>query len=350
MVGGRRVSVWVVLMLVSVLLVMTACGAGDGGVSGGSADGRSETAGGEGATLTPVKFQASWLINYQSVGYIVAIEQGFYEEEGLNVEIVPGGPDINPIQSVLGGTALIGTMNVHSVVNARAEGLPIKVVGARYQIAPDAIVCRADRGVTSPADLVGKKVGVPAHNRSLVEAALRVAGIDPAQVELVPIGADLTPILKGTIDCQHSYLSNEPVALKQQRLPVKTFTLYEMGYRQQGHALFVHEKTLENQRDVIERFVRASAKGWRWAIDHPEEAIRVLVDKYSSGLDYDQQLQQLQADIPLMVTPYSSAHGLFALDPNVWEDTLELMHKYALVQAPVTTEELIVPDVTGSGT
>lgn len=293
--------------------------------------------------LTALKYQHSWVMNAQAVGYLVAVEQGFYGAEGLDVEIIAGGPNVNPVQTVMGGVAPVGAANAQQAAAARAQGLPIKAIGALYQKAPSAIVCRADAGVEAPADLVGKRVGAGPKDRPLIEAALTFAGVDPGRVELSATGADLTPILAKQIDCRYGFISNEPNALELKGVPTHSFLMYDLGLKQQGGILFTTEEAWGGQRDALQRFVRGSANGWQWAFDHPEDATRLLLDK-ASDLEYEHQLRHIKGDAALAVTPYSQQHGLYALDADIWREWLATLQRIGELNRPVTVEEMLVSE------
>jgi NitT/TauT family transport system substrate-binding protein len=297
-----------------------------------------------GATPARIKFQHSWVANNQVTGYYAAVDKGFYKDEGLDVEVVMGGPNLDPIQTVMGGATTLGQADAQAVAAARAEGLPISVLGARYQKAPNALICRSEAGVNTPADVVGKRVGASPKDRPITETALTLAGVDTNRVQFTATGADLTPLLSGQIDCRHGFSSNEPVALELQGFPTSVHLLYDMGYKQQGQPLFASEETVRTQRDALVRFIRASIKGWQYSFDHPEEATRILLDK-AADLDYEKELRSLKEDEVLMATSFTAQNGLFAIDPDTWKESLSLMIKAGAINRPVTNEELLNPDL-----
>src|SRR5689334_5747486 len=254
----------------------TAPPASTGSSQGASASSTTASASG-GAAPARIKFQHDWVANNQVTGYYAAVDKGFYKEEGLDVEVVMGGPNLNPIQTVMGGATTLGQADVQAVAAARAEGVPISVVGARYQKAPNALICRPEAGVNRPADVVGKRVGASPKDRPITETALTLAGVDISRVQFNVTAVHLKLLLTGQIDCRHGFSSNEPVALELQGFPTNVYLLYDMGYKQQGHTLFASEETVRTQRDALVRFIRASIKGWQYSFDHPEEATRILL-------------------------------------------------------------------------
>jgi NitT/TauT family transport system substrate-binding protein len=335
-------------MVVAAVLLSAGCAPAAPPASAGGSQGTAAptTTASAPAAATParIKFQHSWVANSQVTGYYAAVDKGFYRDEGLDVEVVMGGPNIDAVQSVMGGATTLGQVDAQAVADARAEGLPISVIGARYQKAPNALICRPEAGVRTPADVVGKRVGAAPYDRPILETALTLAGVDTSRVQFTSTGTDLTPLISGQIDCRHGFSSNEPVALELQGFPTNVFLLYDMGYRQQGQPLFVSEETVRDQRNALVGFIRASIKGWQYSFDHPEEATRILLGK-APDLDYEKELRSLKEDEVLMATAYTAQNGLFAIDPETWRESLSLMTHASAIDRPVTTDELLNLDL-----
>src|SRR5262249_12426065 len=163
------------------------------------------------------------------VGYFIAIDKGWYREEGLEVEVLPGGPNVYAVQAVVSGVATLGVTDAQAAASARSQGLPMQVIGARLQKAPNAVVCHGEAGVNTPQDLVGKRVGVTPKDRPILDAALKFVGVDPARVELSATGQDLGPLVTRQMDCRYGFISNEHVGLELQGVPTRSFLLYDLG-------------------------------------------------------------------------------------------------------------------------
>jgi NitT/TauT family transport system substrate-binding protein len=295
--------------------------------------------------LTNVKHQHPWFLERGALGYFVAIEKGWYGEEGLEVEVLPGGPNVNAVQAVMGGLATIGVTDAEPAAAARSQGLPIRIIGARLQQAPNAVICRADAGVNTPQDLVGKRVGVTPKDQAILNVALRFAGVAPDSVQLSGTGQDLGPLITQQMDCRYGFINNEPLGLEQQGVATRSFTLWDLGIKEQGAIHFTSEETLTSQRDVLVRYMRASTKGWQWSIDHPEEALRLLVDKYTTNLDYDKQLSTMKVDVSLMLAGAAPQRGLLSLDRDSWKDTLVVLEREGVLGRAVSVDELLDVDV-----
>ena len=150
------------------------------------------------AQAAPFNFQAAWINDAEFSGYFLAIDKGYYKEEGLDVNYLSGGPDVIPESTLVAGRADMALTTPDTTIKAIVEqGAPFKIIGTQYQKNPIGIVSLASNPITTPQDLVGKTLAVPPVNVISVEAMLKISGGDGAAVNFVPYAYDPTPLIKG---------------------------------------------------------------------------------------------------------------------------------------------------------
>lgn len=212
---------------------------------------------------TPFAMQAAWINDAEFAGYFLAMDQGYYAAEGLDLTYLSGGPDVIPEGTIVAGRADLALTTPDTTIKAILEqGAKFKIIGAQYQKNPIGIVSLAKNPITSPADMVGKTIAVPPVNTISVEALLAMNGIDRASVNIVPYAYDPTPLIKGEIDASLDFTTNVPYTIKTMGEEATSFLLYDFGYTIYNDTIVVTEDTLAAKRKELVAWLRASRKGW----------------------------------------------------------------------------------------
>lgn len=260
----------------------------------------------------PVNFQASWINDSEFAGYFTALDNGYYKDEGLDINYISGAPDIVPESTLIAGKADITLTTPDTTIQAIAtQGAPFKIIGAQFQKNPLGVLSLSKTPVKSPADLVGKTLACPPVNLVSVDAMLKLAGIDKNQVKIVPYNYDPTPLIKGEIDATVDFVTDTPFTIKQAGLEATSFLLYDYGFTIYNDTVVVTEDTLKNKRDMLVKWLRASRKGWVENFKDPS----VYPPKFAqtwmkgTGRSTDADIFLNTADKPLMETPA----GIFAM-------------------------------------
>jgi ABC-type nitrate/sulfonate/bicarbonate transport system substrate-binding protein len=213
--------------------------------------------------LTPFTMQAAWVNDAEFMGYFVGMENGYYAEEGLELNYLSGGPDVIPESSLLSNKADVALSTVETTITAiTTQGAPFVIIGTQYQKSPVGIVSLASNPIMEPKDLVGKTLAVPPVNRLTVEAMLNLNGIDPSEVRIVPYAYDPTPLIKGEIDASLDFTTNVPYTIKTQGAEAVSFLIYDYGFTVYNDVVVVTQDTLTNKRAELVSWLRASRKGW----------------------------------------------------------------------------------------
>lgn len=342
---------WVlVLMLVS--LVLAACPAPPAAVPAGEpaaaateapAEGDAETAATD--ELIPVRLQLQWVTQSQFAGYYAALDQGFYEEEGLDVTILEGAVEIVPQQVVASGEAEFGIAWVPKVLASREQGADLVNIGQVFQRSGTLEISWADSGITKPEDWAGKRVGTWGFgNEFELFAALRKAGIepdDPAQVTIVQQPFDMSLLLNKEIDAAEAMIYNEYAQVLEATNP-DTGKLYQpedlsvINFNDVGTAMlqdhiFARESWLaeEGNEDIAVRFLRASFKGWIYCRDNLDACVDiVLANGPTLGAGHMRwQLNEVNALI------WPSPAGIGVLDDALYQQTVDISTEFKVLTA-----------------
>ncbi len=285
--------------------------------------------------LTPVKLQLQWFIQAQFAGYFAAQDQGFYEAQCLDVEIVEGGVDIVPQQQLADGAVDFALSWVPKALASREAGANIVNIAQVFQRSGTLQVSFKDKNITSAADFKGKKIGNWGFgNEFEIFAALTKAGLDPAKdVTLVQQQFDMLGLLSGDIDAAEAMTYNEYAQVLEAENP-ETKAQYTaddfnvVSYEAEGvgmlqDAIWASGERLAGEpeyRDTAVRFVAASLQGWAFCRDNVEACRDIVVAK-GSKLGNSHQLWQMN-EVNKLIWPAASGAGF--INEEAWNRTATL--------------------------
>lgn len=296
---------------------------------GGSGDGGSDDASGQ-ATRATLNVQLGWIANVENAGPFVAADKGYYDDENLEVTLTPGGPGAILEPTVVSGTALIGLSSADTIASANAEGADLVIVGTTLQHNPSAVMSLADSPVSSPDELVGKRLGLQQSGEAIYDAFFRKAGVDTSAIDIVPVQFDPAPLVAGEVDAFAAFQTNQPIALRAEGIETVSFLLADFGYNLFANAFFVTRETLEDDdaRGVVTRWLQATRRGWEDAIADPAAAAEIVVSGPGADLDLDldQQTETLGELVPLIDTPAIADQGLFWMTDDAVAVNVETMN------------------------
>jgi NitT/TauT family transport system substrate-binding protein len=282
----------------------------------------------------PVTLRLKWLNQAQFAGFYVARENSHYKSAGLDVNIQPGGPDFPAVQMVTGGNEQFGVTGADQILIARSKGVPVVALAVIYRRNPFVLFSLAKSGIKTPADFIGKNVGVKlGGNEELIyRAVLASAKVDKSRLAEVPVKFDMTPLLNGTVDVWPGYLINEVLAAKEKGFDVNIVYPSEYGIDLYADTLFTTEKMLKDAPDVVHNFVAATLKGWNSAIAAPEEAAKITVKFGGDKLNYDHELAMMKASVPLL-KPDDKPIGY--MDDAGWSSAQKLLLNAEFQKRPI---------------
>jgi NitT/TauT family transport system substrate-binding protein len=336
----KRGTTWffgVVALLVAATLGLAACGGDD-----------DEGAGGDGNDK--VTLQLKWVTQAQFAGYYAALDQGYYEEEGLDVTIKPGGPDITPEQVVASGGADFGIDWMPSLLATRDKGGNLVNIAQVFARSAMLELAWKDSGISDISDLRGKKVGVwCCGNEFELLAALNKNGINPkdkSDVTMVnqPFSMDL--FLQRQVDAAAAMTYNELAQVLAQKNPdtgkqysladINVMSMEEAGTAMLEDGIFVRGDWIEEEdnQDVAKRFLKASFRGWIFCRDNPDECLQIVLDN-GPTLGEAHQRWMLN-EINALIWP--SENGIGIMDEADFKRTADISLQQKVISKPATED------------
>ncbi len=272
--------------ILALALVGAACGDSDEPAPTTTAPTTTE---GPTTTAAPEKvslvMQLTWVPQSQFAGYIMADRKGFYDEENLDVEVLPGGPDVSPDQQIITGAADLTLGKAAAIFVARSRGVPLVAVAQFHRKSGFPIVAMADSGIQGPEDLAGKTVAAFQGGGDEVELLALAAqiGLEPGvDFELVEQGFSLDPFLNGEFDTITPTYWNELQSLYEEGFTDDDLVIIDFddyGVGSPHGVLHTTEEILAEKGEAIARFVAATIRGWKYAFDNPEETVSVILEQ-----------------------------------------------------------------------
>ena len=280
-----------------------------------------------------ITLQLKWVTQAQFAGYFVAKDKGFYDEVGLDVTIKPGGPDINPSQVIAGGGADVVVDWMPSALATREKGVPLVNIAQVFQKSGMMLTCRNDSGVTSPEKFADKTLGVwfggneyPFLNW-MNKLGLKTDG-SAGGVKVLKQGFNVDPLLQKQADCISTMTYNEywqviDAGMKPDQLT--TFKYEDQGVATLEDGLYTLESTLEDPAKVelLAKFVKASMKGWDYAVANPDEAAMITLENDETGAQTEKHQKRMMGEIAKLVG--ESPKGTGYLDEAAYNRTVETL-------------------------
>jgi NitT/TauT family transport system substrate-binding protein len=254
-----------------------------------------------------VTIQLKWVSQAQFAGYIVAKEKGFYKEAGLDVTIKPGGPDVAPPQVIAGGGADVVVDWMPSALASREKGVPLVNISQTFKRSGLELTCRAETGIKKPTDFKGKTIGVwYGGNEYPFLSWMSKLGFktdsSPTGVKVIKQGFNVDPLLQKQADCVSTMTYNEywqviDGGYKPSQLVV--FKYEDEGVATLEDGLYVLEKNLKDPAFVAKmaKFVRASMKGWDYAKNHVDEAVKIILAADTTGAKTEKDQKRMMGEI-----------------------------------------------------
>jgi len=273
--------------------------------------------------------QLKWVTQAQFAGYYVALENGYYNDEDLNVTINPGGPDIAPAQVIAGGGADVVIDWMPSALAAREGGLALVNIAQPFKSSGMMLTCRADTGIKSPADFAGKTLGVWFYGNEypflswMGKLGLSTDGGDG--VTVLKQGFNVDPILQGQAACVSTMTYNEYWQIIDAGIgadDLVTFKYEDQGVATLEDGLYVLEDKLSDPAEVdkLARFVRASMKGWKWAEENPTEAAMIVLEADETGAQTEKHQIRMMGEVAKLT---AGSNG--ALDEADYQRTVDTL-------------------------
>ena len=278
------------------------------------------------AALTPITVQLKWLHQAQFAGLYAADQNGYYAAEGLKVSFIEGGPTADLEKAVLDGTAQFGVIGADTLITERADGKPLRAIAVIYRRSPLVFMALADSGITRPQDFNGKTVQADT-GRITLHAMLANVGISSAQYHEVNMGADLEPFYSGKVQVWNAYINNEVLTAETDGHKINIIYPDDYGIHFYSDTLYTTEDYIAKNPDLVLRFLRATLKGWTYAVENPT-LIAPMVSKYNPNADLQHETAQMTASLPLVNT---GEDHIGWMKPEIWNGMERILREQGVL-------------------
>ena len=274
-----------------------------------------------------VTLALNWLPEAEHGGFYAALLNGDYKKEGLDVEILPGGPDSPVIQRVATGRVDFGISNADRILLGRAQQAPVVGVFAPLQHSPRCIVVHKSSGIETFDQLENVTLAMsdaPAFSHYLREK-LPLTG-----VKIVRSTGSLSQFLQDPTFAQQGYVFSEPIVAKKQGIETTSLLVSDLGFDPYSSVLIVSEKTLADQPELVEKFVRASIAGWKAYLQNPD-----AVHEHIQSINPEMPRDVLDGGMEALRKLCLNANGEFTgqMEPVRWETLSRQMEELKLIEA-----------------
>ena len=298
----------------------------------------------------PLVYRLKWLYNISVVGDLYSLEKGFFADQGLQVDIRPGGPERDAITELETGRAQFGVASADQVIRAVAKGSPIVVLAQLFQANPLQWIYR-DQRITpgKPSSWRGRVIGITygGNDETIMRALLRKNHLSEDEVQFFSVRYDLNPFLAGRVDLWPIYRNAEGVIIADKLAGHGEKSGFlspdAYGIHFVANSVITTRQMLQNHPRTVDRFRRALLQGWRQALDpaNGEEAV-ALVHRYDRDTPPALIRKQLAITRALMIPPAGQSFG--HIDVSAWKQTSRLMYDQHLVPMLVDVEQILAGD------
>lgn len=310
------------------------------------------------AGAAEIKFTLDWKYQGPTAGFLAAKELGYYADEGLEVTIDSGNGSAGAVTRVASGAYQMGFADINALVefNLANPLQAAKAVMMIYDAPPFGVYALKKSGIKAPADLVGKKLGAPVFDASykLFPAFAKAAGIDPAKVERVNMDPPLREamLVRGDVDFVSGHYFSSMLDIESKgiaKADIVPMLYKDYGLDFYGNAVIAGTAYLASNGNEVTAFNRATAKGWKWVVGHPDEAVDIvaksdpLIDK---GIERERLGMALELNV---LTPWVKENGMGAVDPDRLQRSIQqlasaLNLKTVPVVADVWFDQFLPPE------
>jgi ABC-type nitrate/sulfonate/bicarbonate transport system substrate-binding protein len=293
-------------------------------------------------TVAPraVRFMAGYKpqANLPFVAAYIAQTNGYFAQQGLQVEISHASGQGEHLKLLLQGGVDVITAAGDEVLERRADGLPVVAIAVLGQRNQRALAVRADSTIQSPRDWEGRLVGFKVEPAPEYLAMLASAGVDRGRIREVPVGFDPRLLATGTVDVYPVFESNEPDTLQRLGVPVRLFRPSDYGVPGLGLTFETRDALVQQDPELLQRFLKAAMYGVEYARDHPEEATDIVM-RYAPQEDRAHQRAMLDVELDMANGPVTATRGLGFASPDQWQGFHDSLLKYGALSKAVDVNQ-----------
>ena len=286
------------------------------------------------AQTVAVPFQLNWMAGGPNAGFAAAVVEGYYKDAGLDVTIIQGNGSGNTAQMVASGRAQLAYADAVAVSQLIAKGAPMKIVATVYQSNPNAVMSLKKTGIKSVADLRGKKVGVPSGSSqtTMLPLLLKSNNLKESDINMIdmPVASMVPALLQGQVDAVLGSIDAYQIQAEAQGAQLDVYRFADYGVPTVSTSIFASDSFLKENPDVVKKFIAASLKGWSFALDNPDKAVKDL------KVVFPEVNEKLAAAELAAITPLFCSGGakyVGKAEDALWAKSQELLAEVKLLPA-----------------
>lgn len=295
---------------------------------------------------TEIKLLLDWKAQMEHAGFFVAKAKGFYEREGLTVEILEGSGAPTTAQLVGNGTYKLGVSSGSATVMARGKGIPVVSLAVINQYSPVVVYSLEAKNLTKPQDLVGKRIGVNIGGTKHREfqALLKKVGIAEESIQVMGMTeSSPAPLLADRVDAMLGYTEDQPVTVELRGEKVNRISLADHGIDLYSTNIIANEAFLGTDAETVRRFLKASLEGWQYAVDHPTEAVDAyMAERPESDRAFNEA--NFTKLTPILLSPDVEKSGFGAQTQARWQSTQDILFDLGMIESKMDITKLFNND------
>ena len=285
------------------------------------------------ADSTPTSLRLDWRPGAQHSPFFLAQERGYYQDAGLELEIITGSGSSDTVQQVGAGRVELGVADALVLAQGAEQQVPITAIAAYYQSSPVVVMSPKDAPITSPEQLPGVKLG---HNSGSatsqgLEALTAANGMTMRDLNLIPMGFGVQPLLAGQVEAMMGFAMNQPIAAEEAGMPIQTMPISDHGVDNYGLMLVANSSFMADNPDLVQGFVTATLRGIRDAIANPEAAVAALMASVDEG-DAAREMKVLAATVPYWLGDEGDESTIGHQKLARWEQTIAIAEELGLIE------------------
>jgi len=285
--------------------------------------------------LTALKVSLSWVHEAQFTGLYWADQKGFYQEEGLVVQLIPYHVGEDLAEELVEGKYDLAILQTDTLLQAREKGLKVKALFADYQLMPTCYFSKKEARITKPGDLVRKTVGVAYSERYPLVAMLKNKGINVSEVNIVDREYNYKALADDALDVEAGWVTDGDLVEATVGL-YNVLYPYNYGVNWYADLIVATEETIENEGELIEAFIRATLRGWERGLENTDEAA-LLTQRYDPDMDAEHLKFVLRVSRPLI---YTGKKYIGMLEARVFQQAQEFLLEQGIIREPVDVHEV----------
>lgn len=274
-----------------------------------------------------VQFRLGWKFGPENTPYYVALNEGYFSREGLDVRILEGSGSTDNVRLIGAREILLGEVDAGALITGLSRDIPLISFMAVHQKSPMGLVSLAETRMDRPSDLVGKSIGRNPKSVTAIglDVFFKIHKISPKDLRLVPVGFTQEPMLLKKVDVQTTYVNTDVAVLRYKGYKVNLLLFADWGLHAYGTTLSTHRSIAKTRPELIRRFAKAAKDGWAFTLKDRERAADVF-RKYHPRVDRKFALNVLELTEPLVGSRDTEAHGFGWQTVDMWNKTQEVYH------------------------